>query len=205
MSGSVPPPLPGRRCCGSGGSMMSFIAGLIVGGAAVAAVGYERLERERAAAEEAAVAAANFGQANRAVQGFLTDGLLPKATATIAADKPTATDAERVKALGDATVEDLRQGRLLAVYRLTTDDFQGHTKWEDFETKTAAVPNLRSVSSNQADREAYVRKAIKGEGYEYYCTATGAFSGNVNFSFIFVPGDNGGWRLEDVQVSHANP
>lgn len=198
MSGPLPPPLPGRRCCSSGGSTMSFVVGLILGGAGVAALGSVQIQRERARAEEAAVAAANFEHANRTVQDFLGGGI---AQAGPAAEKTAATDADKVKALGDESVEDLRQGRLLAVYRLTTKEFQGRIKWEDFEKKIAAVSQLSFVSPNQANREAKIRKAAEGDGYEYYCSATGGFSGNVNFAIVFVPGDNGGWRIEDVQVS----
>jgi hypothetical protein len=197
MSGSLPPPLPGRRCCSSGGSMTSFIAGLILGGAAVAAVGYVHVQRERARAEEAALAAANFQHASRTVQDFLAGG---PTQAGPAAEKPAATDADKVKALGDESVEDLRQGRLLAVYRLTTKEFQGGTKWEDFEKKVTEVSQLRFVSPNLTSREAKVRKAADGDGYEYYCSATGGFTGNVNVAIVFVPGDNGAWRIEDVRV-----
>jgi hypothetical protein len=184
--------------------MFPFIAGLIVGGAAVAGVGFVHMQRDRARADEAAVA--NFEQANQTVQDFLSAPLLSKATpTTVATPAAAATDADKVKALGDESVEDLRQGRLLAVYRLTTKEFQDRTKWEEFEKKFTAVSQLRLVSPNQASRESKIRKAADGDGYEYYCSATGGFNGNVNFAIVFVPGDNGNWRIEDVQVSSTSP
>ena len=38
-----------------------------------------------------------------------------------------------------------------------------------------------------------------------YCSSPpGANAGNVVFSFIFVPGEHGVWRISDVQVKYVN-
>ena len=102
-------------------------------------------------------------------------------------------------------MDDLRQGRLLAVYRLTTKEYQAGMKQEDFDKMIAGVQHLSSIYANPQQRESKVRKASDGDGYEYYCSSPpAANAGNVVFSFIFVPGEHGAWRISDVQVTYVN-
>jgi hypothetical protein len=204
-----PPPLPiaKQSCCGR---FPAFLAGLLVGAAVVgvAATVFIKKERERGEAvlADARATLAQFGasvpQAGQ-IMNNLMGGQLPVSSRGGA--QAALTDAGKIKALGDESVDDLRQGRLLAVYRLTTKEYQAGKKREDFEKMMADVKSLGFIYANPLQRESKVRKAADGDGYEYYCSSevVGAAAGNVVFSFIFVPGDNNSWRISDVQVNHT--
>ena len=197
MTGSVPPPLPtARPCCGS--RFPSFLAGLVVGAAAVgvAATGFIQRERARYMEVEA------LRQAGHAVQDFVGGALAPATPANVGVYK---SDADKVKALGDETVDDLRQGRLLAVYKLTTADYKNRAKREEFDKLVEDAQHVGAILPVAAHRESKVRKAAEGDGYEYYCSSLGnGFVGNVVFSFVFEPGDNGAWRIGQFEVSYVN-
>jgi hypothetical protein len=214
VSESIPPPLPDRRCCGS--SFLPFVAGVLVGGAAVAAAGYtyvryERaaVARDRAAAQEAIFAAAHLDQAGTTVQGFLTDALADAVPAAVpvnpASGAAGASTEAAIKKLGEDAVDDLRQGRTLAVYRHTTKEYQKKTTREDFDKMVAEVTNLRYIYTDARQRDARIMKAAEGDSYEYYCSTGGnSFNGIVNFAFTFVPAESGGWLISDVQVSYTS-
>jgi hypothetical protein len=184
--------------------MLPFLAGLVVGGGVVAAAGLTYVQRERAIAQKAIADAATIGQANRAVQDFVS-GTLSLAGGGPAGSAPAASDADKVKALGDESVEDLRQSRLLAVYKLTTADYKNRVKREEFDKMMAEVSNVRHIFPIAQQRESKVRKATDGDGFEYYCSSGGnGFTGNVVFAFVFVPGDNNTWRIGQLEVNYAN-
>ena len=65
------------------------------------------------------------------------------------------------------------------------EGYRGPLSALDFEKKITAVPHIRSMGANPLNRESKVRKATDGEGYEYYCSASGGFVGLVNVA-IFV-------------------
>jgi len=214
MTTSVPPPLPmARESCTS--RFPVFVAGFILGAALVGAGATFLINKDLSCAvaagadAEAALARAateipNAGQLLNNLAGGQLPGLSGTATPPTVAP-PAQTDAAKIKALGDEAVEDLRQGQVLAVYRLTTKEYQNGKKREDFEKSIVEVPNLSNIHGGAFAhlRESKVRKATEGDGYEYYCTASGSnISGNVVFSFIFVPGDNNSWRISDVQVNY---
>jgi hypothetical protein len=116
---------------------------------------------------------------------------------------PTGSEAAQVKALGDATVDDLRQGRLLSAYRLTTKAYREKVPREKFEEMVRQRSSVHSVLTNPAQRETKVRRATEGVGYEYYCTSSRTnAAGLVNFAFTFVPAD-GGWRIEELDISEV--
>jgi hypothetical protein len=198
MTDSVPPPLPSeKQCCSS--RFAGFLVGVVVGAVAVSAAATFYIQRERAKFNELLA----FRDAGHAVQDLAT-GFGVNLPAGMKGNAKPESDAERVKALGDETVEDLRQGRLTAVYKLTTADYQKRVKREDFDKLLADVTNLRQIYTVPVQRESKVRKAAEGEGYEYYCSSGGnQFSGNVVFSLVFEPGDNGAWRIGQFEVTFA--
>ena len=195
MSGPVPPTAP--RC---GGTPSSFLTGLLVGAGLVAAAAFVFHEREqRQLALEAEHQAAEVAPAQAAV-AFLENGLAQAAPAAGRTVPAKAGEVEQVKALGDATVDDLRQGRLLSAYRLTTLEFRAKTTKEAFDEMVRKANNVRNIYPNVGSRDTKVRKATDGPGYEYYCTSSGPnFSGVVNFAFVFVPLD-GDWRIDQFHV-----
>jgi hypothetical protein len=198
MTDSVPPPLPGeKQCCGS--RFTGFLAGFVVGAVVVGAAATVYIQKERAKVSDFLA----VRDAGRAVQD-LASGFGVNLPAGMKGNAKPESDAERVKALGDETVEDLRQGRLTAVYKLTTADYQKRVKREDFDKLLAEVTNIRQIYTMPLQRESKVRKAAEGEGYEYYCSSGGnAFSGNVVFSLVFEPGDAGAWRISQFEVTFA--
>jgi hypothetical protein len=199
-------PVPDRSaasCCG--GSKPSFLAGLVIGAVLIGAVAtvYRQREMQRMAEMErmaaGEVAAPGLDPAKAGLN--LVDGVLGQTTRTKASPE---SEAEQVKALGDATVDDLRQDRLLSVYRLTTRAYRDKMPRDQFEEMVHKVTGLRQAAQAASQRETKVRKATEGPGYEYYCTAQKApFAGVVNFAFTFVPGDNGDWRIDELEVSEV--
>lgn len=196
MSDSVPPPLPSARgCCGT--RFPSFLAGLIVGAGAVGVAATIHIRHEQARLQELQA----FRQSGQAVQDFV--GGFGDLIATNG-PSPSPSDADKVKKAGDDSVDDLRQGRLLAVYNLTTPEYRNRVKREDFDKLIAEVQHVSGILP-LAHRESKVRKAAEGNGYEYYCSSGGnGFGGNVVFSFVFEPGDNGVWRISQLEVNYAN-
>jgi hypothetical protein len=107
---------------------------------------------------------------------------------------------DRIKKIGDATVDDLRMDRLLSVYRLTTAAYQKKMPREQFDEMVHKIGKLRSMLAVPSQRESKVRKVDGGRSFEYYCTSTLANpDGVVNVSFLFVEGD-GDWRIDDIEL-----
>ena len=200
----VPPPLPtARRQCGS--RFPAFVVGLVIGAVTVSTFATKVIRREQARSQAAiAEALASPRQVGHVFENLVGDHLAPlvgtSSSTPVAGPK---TGAEVVKALGDESVDDLRQGRLLAVYNLTTPDYKKRFKREEFDKMIREVPNVRFISATPHQRESKVRKSLEGKGYEYYCSSGGSFSGNVVVSFLFVPGDNGSWRIGQFEISYA--
>jgi hypothetical protein len=202
---TVPPPLPTarRQCCNR---FPAFVTGLVIGAVAVGIVATGFIRREQARTQAAiAEALATRGQVGHVFDNLIGDGLAPLAGASSStpATGPK-TSAEMVKALGDESVDDLRQGRLLAVYNLTTPDYKKRVKREEFDKMVNEVPNVRLIYSASQQRESKVRQSLEGKGYEYYCSSGGNFSGNVVVSFLFEPGDNGNWRIGKFEINYTN-
>jgi hypothetical protein len=181
-----PVPPSARGCCGT--RFPSFLAGLVVGAAAVGVAATVHIRHEQARLLPA-----------QEVQDFV-GGLI-----ATSGPSPSPSDADKVRKAGDDSVDDLRQGRLLAVYNLTTAEYRNRVKREEFDKMLAEVANLRLIFPSAQMRESKVRKAAEGDGYEYYCSSGGnGFNGNVVFSFVFEPGDNGVWRIGQLEVNYAN-
>jgi hypothetical protein len=197
MSDSIPPPLRSARgCCGN--RFPSFLAGLVVGAAAVGVAATIHIRHEQARLLEPQ-AIRQSGQAVQDFVGGIGDLLASNSPS------PSPSDTDKVRKAGDDSVDDLRQGRLLAVYNLTTAEYRNRVKREDFDKMLAEVANLRLIFPSAQMRESKVRKAAEGNAYEYYCSSGGnGFNGNVVFSFVFEPGDNGVWRISQLEVNYAN-
>jgi hypothetical protein len=209
MNDSIPTVQPTEKSC-CGGATLPFVAGLILGAAAVAAAGFLFFQRQRVAHQrdlaEVAHAQAALAQAGQLMQGAIGTAFTAGGNTVPVAGSNAAFSAvsETIKKLGDESVDDLRQARYPAVYRHATKEYQKNVKREDFDKLLAEVQNLRYIQTEPRLRESKVVKAAEGDGYEYYCSSGGnSFNGIVNFAFTFVPAEGGGWLINDVQVSYT--
>jgi hypothetical protein len=107
---------------------------------------------------------------------------------------------DRIQKLGDECVEDLRNDRLLSVYRMTTPAYQLRMPREQFDEMVHRAPKLRHMLVAATLRDSKVRLSADNKRGEYYCTSNLLSQGGVvNIALTFVDVD-GQWLIDDIEL-----